>query len=576
MSDPNFPAASEAPGGDVDFLVRVMLYQDDALDAEALAAFEAELRDLPAKRKLFAEAQIRSACLHDLFRQAAQPAAPVPVRTRRPATPKLVARSAARTHDHARAVSPRRTTHLSAGWQAAVIAVVFCAAVWAGILFIPRAGKPARPSVAIVPAGAPSYVATMVAADDAANRERLASGERLAPGIMKVEAGRVLINLDGGARMVLVGPAEIDIGSRASARLISGKVAVRAPEDGSGFSLNTPEGDIRDLGTEFVANVENGATECHVLDGEVEWQFASASQKLTIQEREARVFRDRASAPIEAITGRFQNYLPTPVRAPAHELYAYEPFEYSKSRLAAREANGGTGWPASWKNGALPEPPNSEAPMHFDLANSLPMPDGLEPSRGGSMAFAEGQMIFRRRDLAKPVRCDTDSVHYISYLYRGGIANFGRNRELKEWEATGPFRLAVRTWKLDDFQTMLFSLGTSCEPYLSANGIESNRAKRIAVGKPVFVVGKIATSRDEPDQIFMRIYQPGETVDVFEPPKWTLSSPLVSADGKLETILLGIPPSADGRFDELRHGSTWRAVVPFTEAALRQFSQRTP
>ncbi len=56
---------------DTDFLHLLMRHQDGTLTANEMTAFEAVMRDDPAKRQLFAETQLRSMALHDRFRQEA-------------------------------------------------------------------------------------------------------------------------------------------------------------------------------------------------------------------------------------------------------------------------------------------------------------------------------------------------------------------------------------------------------------------------------------------------------------------------------------------------------------------------
>jgi len=56
---------------DTDFLHLLMRHQDGTLTPDEMTAFEAVMRDYPAKRQLFAETQLRSMALHDRFRQEA-------------------------------------------------------------------------------------------------------------------------------------------------------------------------------------------------------------------------------------------------------------------------------------------------------------------------------------------------------------------------------------------------------------------------------------------------------------------------------------------------------------------------
>ena len=65
---------------DTDFLAQAIRYQDGVLAPDELAAFEAAMRDDPAKRQFFADTQVRSMALHDRFRQEAFRIEPAPKR----------------------------------------------------------------------------------------------------------------------------------------------------------------------------------------------------------------------------------------------------------------------------------------------------------------------------------------------------------------------------------------------------------------------------------------------------------------------------------------------------------------
>ncbi len=62
----HYPAAADAA-----FLEKVVRYQDGAMPAEEVAAFEKEMHEDASKRGAFADAQLRSMALHERFRQDA-------------------------------------------------------------------------------------------------------------------------------------------------------------------------------------------------------------------------------------------------------------------------------------------------------------------------------------------------------------------------------------------------------------------------------------------------------------------------------------------------------------------------
>ena len=109
---------------------------------------------------------------------------------------------------------------------------------------------------------------------------------------------------------------------------------------------------------------------------------------------------------------------------------------------------------------------------------------------------------------------------------------------------------------------MAFSLGTSYRPLILAEGDNSSGGEPLTAGETVFAVWKVVTSRASADQLFLRVYRPGEMPEAIEPTHWTVSSRAIYLDDIRDHLNLAIPLSEGGRFDELRHGSTWRSVVP--------------
>lgn len=99
----------------------------------------------------------------------------------------------------------------------------------------------------------------------------IANGEWLKPGEVILEEGGVEITFDSGAVILLQGKSSLKLENEKRAFLKFGKVAARVPEEAIGFIINTPQGTVVDLGTEFAVAVdENKAMEVHVIDGEVE------------------------------------------------------------------------------------------------------------------------------------------------------------------------------------------------------------------------------------------------------------------------------------------------------------------
>src|SRR5262249_41050649 len=97
------------------------------------------------------------------------------------------------------------------------------------------------------------------------------AGNMHAGNVLQIERGLAEIRFQCGARVVLEGPASLELLSERSARLLRGKLTARVSAPAVGFEIVSPQGKVIDLGTEFgVAVSARGATEVYVFQGKVE------------------------------------------------------------------------------------------------------------------------------------------------------------------------------------------------------------------------------------------------------------------------------------------------------------------
>jgi ferric-dicitrate binding protein FerR (iron transport regulator) len=91
-----------------------------------------------------------------------------------------------------------------------------------------------------------------------------------AGGTLRLERGLAEVRFDCGARVVLEGPATLELLSGSGARLHRGKLTARVPDAAAGFEVLSPQGKVIDLGTEFgIAVADSGATDVYVFEGKV-------------------------------------------------------------------------------------------------------------------------------------------------------------------------------------------------------------------------------------------------------------------------------------------------------------------
>lgn len=88
--------------------------------------------------------------------------------------------------------------------------------------------------------------------------------------VLRLEAGLAEVEFERGARVILQGPAALELLSGNMARLLRGAMTARVPAAAHGFTVLSPRGKIVDLGTEFgLAVDQGGATSVRVFSGEL-------------------------------------------------------------------------------------------------------------------------------------------------------------------------------------------------------------------------------------------------------------------------------------------------------------------
>jgi hypothetical protein len=132
--------------------------------------------------------------------------------------------------------------------------------------------------------GTPEAVAWLVNAQNCKWCDDVGSAGNMQAGrILKIERGLAEIQFQCGARVVLEGPARLELLSVKSARLLQGKLTARVPAAATGFEILSPQAKVVDLGTEFgMAVSDDGTTDVFVFDGKVEAQAATGGVQAAV------------------------------------------------------------------------------------------------------------------------------------------------------------------------------------------------------------------------------------------------------------------------------------------------------
>jgi Concanavalin A-like lectin/glucanases superfamily len=150
-------------------------------------------------------------------------------------------------------------------------AVITVLATWGLYLLLPRsveyrqaaASDPRGTGVAVL-----RDIAGVVWADEAPARS---AGATLEPGWLRFKSGMVVIEFFSGARVLLEGPAELDLRSGNEAFCKSGRLRAQVPAQAHGFMVATSRFNVVDLGTAFGLQVSaDGSGQVKVLQGQVE------------------------------------------------------------------------------------------------------------------------------------------------------------------------------------------------------------------------------------------------------------------------------------------------------------------
>ncbi|MEI9897911.1 MAG: LamG-like jellyroll fold domain-containing protein [Chthoniobacter sp.] len=95
-------------------------------------------------------------------------------------------------------------------------------------------------------------------------------GGALSPGWLRLKAGLAQIEFNDGARIIVEGPAELEIRSRAEAFCRDGCLSAQVPAAAHGFKIASSRMTVVDLGTAFGFETHDGAAEVHVFEGKVQ------------------------------------------------------------------------------------------------------------------------------------------------------------------------------------------------------------------------------------------------------------------------------------------------------------------
>ena len=158
-------------------------------------------------------------------------------------------------------------------------------------------------------------------------------GSALEPGWLRLESGLAQVVFYSGARVVVEGPAELQLVSPNEAICLTGRLLAEVPEPARGFRIKTDHLNVVDLGTVFGIDATHGRTEVHVFKGKVEFSSGTAA-KQSLGEGQAVVVQGGAPPRLMvASAAAFTPIFELQKRSLASEAIRYDQWRVTSARL---------------------------------------------------------------------------------------------------------------------------------------------------------------------------------------------------------------------------------------------------
>ena len=195
-------------------------------------------------------------------------------------------------------------------WKWVFGACALAASVMLAVWLYPRTSTPSAERISDE-----EFVARLTASKDCVWGGSGASvqlGSRMGKGArVQLAKGYAEITFDCGAKVVLEGPASLDLNSPWTATLNSGKLKAKLPPEAMGFTVVNSTVKVMDLGTEFamIADPAGGGTEVLVLQGRVEAAPSAGGdqQSILLSTNESRRFAATGNSPVENSEEKFSD-----------------------------------------------------------------------------------------------------------------------------------------------------------------------------------------------------------------------------------------------------------------------------
>ena len=225
--------------------------------------------------------------------------------------------------------SPRRVRGRRLSWALALAAgVALLATGWWGLHGWRQGERRGATSKAV------AMLNRVVDAEWAQGQATPRLGAPLEPGWLRLKSGLAQVVFYSGARVVIEGPAELQLVSPGEATCQGGRLIAEVPPQAKGFRVGTPQMNVTDLGTVFGVAVKDRQTELHVFKGSVEFQSTVSPAKQNLKEGAGAVTENsRAPQLITANPAAFAPLFDWQLKSSNAEILRHEQWRAASSRL---------------------------------------------------------------------------------------------------------------------------------------------------------------------------------------------------------------------------------------------------
>jgi concanavalin A-like lectin/glucanase superfamily protein len=161
----------------------------------------------------------------------------------------------------------------------------------------------------------------------------LRPGSALGPERLRLESGLAQVVFYSGARVVMEGPAELQLVSPSEAFCPAGRLLAEVPGPARGFRLKTTQLDVVDFGTSFGIDAMHGRTELDVFKGKVEFSAGTRTNQPLDEGRAAVVQTGAAPQLMEASSAAFTLMFDLQERSLTSEAIRYDRWRVASARL---------------------------------------------------------------------------------------------------------------------------------------------------------------------------------------------------------------------------------------------------